>query len=974
MLPDRLQARIRAQLALPAPDLEARVLAGELAGLTGRARERLEQCAALVRIGNEQAALEAAEAEPSLLDLCAWISFAEADDWRRLCREHSLPVAPPLDDGQILAIELLYGKPIDESHPLYRDYRQAIRERDEAKALSVLRTIVAANPGDGNARGELARLGAKFARDNAGRARELFAAGKAAEAAELMDRMERLGVSDLAGDPRWDEALRLRKAWVEASSRVRLTALAGQAAEEMAAERWEACASAVVAVRSLERNSGLRLPPDLEGPLRQAESWAAERAAEAGAASTAAAANAWLAEELEALRAEASRPAGAATLRRLRAWQERARSLPGQVPEEAVEEAERLRRLVHGRLVRRHTLLTAAWLALLAVALVAGNAALDGVRAEARVRAELAEARRLAESWDLRGAEERLKSLGEPQSHGEEAESERRQVLGLVRDRAEAERALAAEAAFLRAAAAEGVGPANFAELRRRALDLRKALADAGPGLEARVAPLAGDLPALLARCESLARSLAPEVRSLVATLETAMGSASSLADADAIRGLVARIRAILDIPEARSSVDADLVVRALARADLAEERLRLEERSRGEARKLNEAADLRAYLAVLREMAGASPPSSESRAAAAVLASESGLSSLPRAALAPAVGAMWDALDEPPAAETWSPGELAALAKVTDDRAIRSVRRFIIREHSARGERATAAVYVTGEVGRELRRFQAGTETVFTAQVLRRSGDVTSETWSLRRFTNGAVSGEELTEGLPIPELEYQRRFLRSFDPVTRRPGEPILRTLERVRGETGAPLLRAYHLQELLAAASLRPVASNLTFSPSAQADGRELRRLTQGGLAMTDFLFPDKWTDVRASLERFLAQPAPAYAEEARFLRSLLAATREGGLIFAGRIGADGRAMPRERVPGAVLLGLDSSGQPAALLEADAEGNLRRLRDALPFSPLLRLASPPRDSAQRAGQPPAALSAPKGGWDALLKGQDL
>jgi len=140
------------------------------------------------------------------------------------------------------------------------------------------------------------------------------------------------------------------------------------------------------------------------------------------------------------------------------------------------------------------------------------------------------------------------------------------------------------------------------------------------------------------------------------------------------------------------------------------------------------------------------------------------------------------------------------------------------------------------------------------------------------------------------------------------------------------------------------------------------------------MTDFLFPDKWADVRANLDRFLAQPAPAYAEEARFLRELLSATREGGLILAGRVGADGRAMPRERVPGAVLLGLDSSGQPAALLEADAEGNLVRLRDALPFSPLLRLASPPRESAQRAGQPPPGLAAPKGGWDALLKGQDL
>lgn len=974
MLPDRLQARIRAQLALPAPDLEARVLAGELVGLAARARERLEQCAALVRIGNEQAALEAAEAEPSLLDVCAWISFAEADEWRRLCREHNLPSAPPLDDAHLLAVELLYGKPIDESHPLYRDYRQAIRERDEARALAVLRTIVSVNPGDGNARGELARLGAKFARDNAGRARELFAAGSAAEAVELMDRMERLGVSDLAGDPRWEESLRLRKAWLEDGARLRLAELARQASAEMAEGRWEDCAASVVALRALERNSGLRLATDQEGPLQAAESWAAARAESEGAAAAAAAEADALAAELEAFQGEASAPPRAATLRRLRAWQERARSLPGRIPPESVDEAERLRRAWHGRLVRRHTLLTAGWLALLAAALTVGNAALDGFRAEARANATLAGAARLAEAWDLRGAEGALSELDDAATLGAEAERERQRVRDLIRQRAEAERALAAEAALLRAAAAEGIGPSNFAELRRRALALRKAMSEGGPGLEARISPLAGDLPALLARCESLARSLAPEIRTLVASLESAMGSGATLADPAQTRTLVTRIRAILDLPEARASVEPKLADTALARADVAEERLRLEERSRNETRRLADAADLRGYLGILREMAGATPPTPESRAAAAVLASETSLASLPRAALAPSVGAMWDALGAQVTAEAWSPGELAALTKVTDDRQIRGVRRFIIREHSARGERSTAAVYVDGELGRELRRFQAGTETVFTAQVLRRSGDTTTETWSLRRFTNGAVSGEELTEGLPIPELEYQRRFLRSFDPATRRPGEPILRTLERVRAETGATLLRAYHLQELLAAASIRPSVSNLTFSPSAQADARELRRLTQGGLALTDFLFPDKWTDVRADLERFLARPAPAYEEEARFLRALLTATREGGVILAGRIGADGRALVRERVPGAVLLGLDSSGQPAALLEADAEGELRRLRDALPFSPLLRPASPPQDSARRAGQLPRGLQAPAGGWDALLKGRDL
>jgi hypothetical protein len=970
MVPERLQARIRAQLALPAPDLEARVLAAELVALAARARERLEQCAALVRIGNEQAALEAAEAEPSLLDLCAWISFPEADDWRRLCRENNLPVAPPPDDTQVLAVELLYGKSIDESHPLYRDYRQAMRERDEPRALAVLRTIVSANPGDANARAELARLGAKYARENAGKARGLFAAGDAAGAVALMDRMERLGVSNLAGDREWESALRLRREWLESEAESRLAVLVAQAAEEMAQGRWEACASSVGNARTLERNLGLRLERSLADRLAAAEAWAAARVESARAEAAAEAEAAALAAELAELREAAAGQPGAGTLRRLREWQARAADLPDRVSPGDTEEAEQLRQSVHGRLVRRHTALTAASILLLGILVALANAGLADLRAEAGLRASLAEARRQAEAWDLAAAEATLGGLDDAGSRDEEAET----VRALILARAATERELAAEAALLRAAAREGVTASNFAELRRRALALRRTLADAGPALEARITPLAGDLPALIARCESLARSLAPEVRSLVASLETAIGTGSTLADPGAVRQAIARIRGLLDVPETRAAVDADLVDRALARADLAEERLRLEQRSSEESKRLAVAPDLPAYLAALREMAAAQPPTPEGKAAAAVLASETGLSGLPRTVLGPRVGAMWDALDAPAGAEAWSPGELAALAKVTDDRTLRGLRRFIVREHSARGERATSAILAVGEVNREQRRFQAGTETVTTAQVLRRNGEVTSETWSLRRFSNGAVSGEELAEGLPIPELDYQRRFLRSFDPVTRRPGEPLLRTLERVRAESGSPLLRAYHLQELLAAASIRPIASGLTFSPTAQADARELRRLTQGGLSMTDFLFPEKWSDVRAELDRFLARPTVAYAEEARFLRALLSACREGGLVFAGRVGSDGRAVPRERLKDAILLGLDSQGRPAALFQGDAEGNPRRLRDALPYSPLLRLAAPPTESLRRAGQAPEGLTVPQGGWDALLRGQDL
>ena len=115
---ERLIARIRGQLELGTPDLEARSLAGEYAALCQRARERLEQCATLARSGNEHAAFQSAESEPDLLGLCAALSFAESDRWHALCRERGLPAGFPLDGQHVLAVEGLYGREIGESHPL----------------------------------------------------------------------------------------------------------------------------------------------------------------------------------------------------------------------------------------------------------------------------------------------------------------------------------------------------------------------------------------------------------------------------------------------------------------------------------------------------------------------------------------------------------------------------------------------------------------------------------------------------------------------------------------------------------------------------------------------------------------------------------------------------------------------------------------------------------------------------------------
>jgi hypothetical protein len=357
---DRLIARIRGQLELGSPDLEARSLAGEYAALCARARERLEQCAGLIRGGQEHAAFQVAESEPDLLGLCAQLSFAESERWHALCRERGLPTGFAMDDQQVVAVEGLYGKEIGENHPLYRDYREAMRTRQEDRALTILRSIVRINPNDPNARSELDRLSTKFLRESLGKVATLFEANQPEEAIALMKRMELFGASALAGEARWEAALRARRDWLRAKALEQIAVAAEEAAKARAGGHWEACAAAIGRARSLERDHQVNLPADLAKSLAGLEGWAGELAATAEAEASLRAAVEALTAEWRSLQQEAARGSSPATLvARLGNWLERAVPLADRLPDGLVRDARTLRQLTRTRLSRRYALLTA---------------------------------------------------------------------------------------------------------------------------------------------------------------------------------------------------------------------------------------------------------------------------------------------------------------------------------------------------------------------------------------------------------------------------------------------------------------------------------------------------------------------------------------------------------------------------------------------------------------------------------------
>ena len=982
MQAERLIARIRGQLELGTPDLEARSLAGEYAALCQRARERLEQCATLVRSGNEHAAFQSAESDPDLLGLCALLSFAESDRWHALCRERGLPAGFPLDGQHVLAVESLYGREIGESHPLYGDYRDAIRRREEDRALSVLRSIVRINPNDPNARSELARLSAKFLRESLGKVATFFEQGREEEAVELMNRMERFGANDLADEPRWDDALARRVAWLRSKAAQQVTTLVADAAEARAGGHWEACAASLGRVRSLERDHQLTLPAELSTQIVKLEAWAGELAGVAEAEASLRATIESLNDEWATLQQEAARGSSPAILIvRLSSWLERATPQAERLPEGILREVRALRQNTRARLNRRYMVMTTSWVAslLLVIAGVVYWNILKTKEEESRDR--FSEASRLIELYDHPAA---LVALDEFERGGISAADQavRKAQTAPLRQRLATQNAdgqrLHLEALALADRRKQGLTLGNVAETESRASKYLQEFNQVGGSLQSKLKAILPEPEGLLSACRQMLDRTRNDVATQIVLLNKAMGD-DNVSDLAKAAEALERLRLLLKTLTDAKDKDLDS---ALAAADRAELRLAGERKTIAALKGLGKAADLAGYLAALSDTAAntVGEKSDLSSRASFVFARAPTLQALPRSALAPRVGAMWDAAATADPSGIFNPAiltdvEQRGLRTLSDTSLADSLRRYTLNLYSVRGIATGRTVFVIGEITESKRNITDGVEFSQKAKELTREGAVVEITWSRREFNNGVRAGEEITNPATINELDFIRQVSRFQDAKTGKLLEPLIRTMDRVRrSDSRYPELRAYQLQELYRLATSRPDAWGLLFSPSAQRDAEQLRRITQNALRPYDFLFKDKWADIQLELRAFLTPPGGAgYAEEARFWRATFANLRNRKLIFAGWVGRDGKPELRETIKGSALYGLDNEGKATVLFRVGDDGEVKRVAEAAPLTPLLRYPGTVAEAAQAAGIPKGLL-APEGGWETLLQGRDL
>jgi len=420
----------------------------------------------------------------------------------------------------------------------------------------------------------------------------------------------------------------------------------------------------------------------------------------------------------------------------------------------------------------------------------------------------------------------------------------------------------------------------------------------------------------------------------------------------------------------------------ALAAADRAELRLSGERKTITALKSLGKAADLAGYLTALADTAAntAGEKSDLSSRASFVYSRAPTLQALPRSALAPRVGAMWDAAATADPSGIFNPATLTdveqrGLRALSDTSLADSLRRYTLNLYSIRGITAGRTVYVTSDIIETKRNITDGVEFSQKAKELTREGAVVETTWSRREFNNGVRAGEEIAAPTAINELDFIRQVSRFQDAKSGKLLEPLIRTMDRVRrSDSRYPELRAYQLQELYKLATTRPDAWGLLFSPSAQRDADQLRRITQNSLRPYDFLFKEKWADLQLELRAFLTPPGGAgYTEEARFWRATFAGLRNRKLIFAGWVGRDGKPELRETIKGSALYGLDNEGKATVLFRVGDDGEVKRVAEAAPLTPLLRYPGTVAEAAQAAGIP-KGLIAPDGGWETLLQGRDL
>jgi hypothetical protein len=1021
MHPDKLVSRIKAVLNGDTGHFEIQSLAHEYTGLLMHIRDRIDQCVTLIRAGNDYAALQVAESAPPLLDTAAKLAFAESNEWLALCRARDLPWPPPLDPREVDLVGSLYGRQISESHPLYRDYRQAIRERDELRAIAILASIIRINPDDRNARHEFVRLGEKISESHLRKLETLLDAGDLDAAFALAETLENLRLPALAHAPALERTHALREqrerdtALAEALENLRQVALLRQTGD------WRETIPLLGHIRSLEHHHRLEFDADTLADLADLEAWAGhyqdaldrlhERenqihrvneelraAAEGNPRAPAAPALRRLSRVLAAAETlDASADAAAAEIPPL-AETHAPRNLR---PDPALLDAARARRdTLQSRARRRKLLFAAASLAALvavaATALTLRHRSLDKLnRAQNALRMNSAPGEN-----NLLAAENLLRSLDPAWDSDPDFAAAKKKLAEWTATKRAATDALLSELDTL-AALADETPPDTLGKALAR-LPALKETAAALP-FDARV-PATAKLAAAETRAAALREKLAAAVLPVLARETDDLENRFAAA-----RALPSTVQRLAELTALRARAEDFAQTHAQHTFLLSpEEHRRWRElstavaaahthcqREAGADNALANTGTLDEYFSALKTLAAPpaqdaaeTPPPPPFPALALLLSNEAALRNPAAHILHPGIYRLWrhaaltptDAQPFLPAATL--PGEAADAADLVKNKDLENIYHNTLRIFPQRANTAFSPVHTLGTPLFERRPMGGGYELIYTATVYQEDGSTEKRTYTLRQYDHLSAQGASLSNPTFTPESAFLRQFSRFYDTPSARIAEPILATIDRVRAAPRvSPLLKAALQQRLHKIAAARPDEWGVSFSPTARHAAQTLLQLAPGALTPSDWLSPSRWNDRLPPLARFYESPLPSYYGEAVAWLRVFQHLANPGFRYAGHITSEKklRPAPRQNITGN-LVGLTPDGAllrvPAADLLLPAAENTPEnaplaLREPVPFaphSPVLMLPVQPSEAAALVKFPPAAI-VPAGGWNKFI-----
>jgi hypothetical protein len=666
-------------------------------------------------------------------------------------------------------------------------------------------------------------------------------------------------------------------------------------------------------------------------------------------------------------------------------WLERAQNFAEYLPSGLIDEVNSALKITRSRLSRRYILLVSTWITGFLILVGAIFYAYRTQELKSEARRNFQEIRSLLEIWDTEVAAQKLTAdnknyiLTEKSSEFFDEYSEIKKEIQKQREKITN---LRTEANYLQQAFKSGINLTNYAEINTHTKAYIQAVSQVGPKANEELKKLCPDPDLILSTCQKITEENRTQLFNLRIELKKSLGSNEKISNLQNAISAVEKIRPLI---QSLRSVGVNDLDEANAEIDRANIRITSENNALSQLQSLTQSTDLKVYLNALGALTKNNTASSHlNKCAQTIINYSPKILTLPRSVLAPHIGAMWDNIPNTDSSGLFQPSELTPfeaniVQALADTHTALSLRRYYVRQNSSEGTKKLRSVIISGELDVQRKGFNGGIEYVLSAKELNRDGELIDSTWSRREFRTEKGEfisrGEDLVEETPLGELEYLRQFNRFFEVQNGKLSEPIIRKLDLVR-RSSAPFfeLRAYQLQELFKVANQRPEVWGILYSPSAQRDAEQLRRITQSSINSYDFLFKEKWSDVMGDLKSILLrQGGCTYAEEARFWRSLLANLRTQKMIYVGFQSDEGEAILREKLSDTLIFGIDNEGKANVIYRVDADGNRTRLNEPAPLSPLLRLSTTVTEAA-KASKIPNNLNAPEGGWEVILLGRDL